>query len=150
MNRITKEIMTHLLQNDAYWHKETRELLYDRILHAYTGVRESRFLDEVYFPRMFRAMSLLRTNTGKTELFEEVTMEGITGWWLENDTDACWEMQERFGSEHYFRETYFQRIWNSPDWAYERPTEEEILSLGIRPTLVPLAVRKDGSIQLSF
>lgn len=157
MNRTTKRVMTGLLQKEEYWDNKTRELYYAKLLEDYRHAREALFYDEIFFPRMMRAMRLIRSMGIVPDwAWDDEATVGyfveITGPWV---IDPAWTdcIQSQFCGEIFFtrtgktRATYFSRWWQDEDWAYEEPTLDDLMALGILPTMVPSKTMKDGSVQ---
>lgn len=160
MNKFAKETITSILQTEAAWDKDTRELRYKYVIHTYWNAREAFLFDEIFFPRMARAMRLMY----KMKIFPESAWErnvsvGMNDeipaeYWL-TDPGISDDVMQRFSGPLYskqdgtFRHTYFGAICDSDDYYLEEPTEEEILALGIRPSLVP-AEERNGVMQKSL
>jgi hypothetical protein len=133
MNKLTVEILTPLLQDEDAWDKKTRQLRIAWVRDEYTKAREALWMDAVYFPRVYRLFSLLRSwgvfpeNAFTWEAFGFV--QELQGWWL---SDPCLSdvVLERF-------EDYFQGWWWQEEWEYEGFTVADVLALGVRPHLVP-------------
>jgi hypothetical protein len=151
VNEITRSILEPILQTEEAWDKKTRKLRYSHVMEVLGQVHEVRWLDEVYFPRMFRAMRLLHALSTciPPEAFEEMDFYGMTGPWLA-DPELEDIVQERLSGHGYYRMTYFERSWWSDEWGLDQPTEQEILELGIRPNLVPGKRGKGGEWQASL
>ena len=154
MNKLAKEIISEVLTLEDAWDKKTRELRHSWVLEAYHHIREVRFYDEIFFPRMLRAMRLIKAMGIVPEwAWDEVDIgydEELHGWWV---IDPDWGdfIQNRFQyPNNWKRAGYFEAWWDSEDWAWEKPTKEEILALGIRPSLVPGKADKQGNIQPSM
>ena len=144
MNQLTKEIITELLQDENAWDKKTRELRYDVVLENYREIRAARFDEEVMLPRLKRAERMLSVWFGL-----ELNDEG----WLE-DWEVCdalsnqlcgnsmynvvgYPIKPGLRERDFWRESYFSKIWESPEWEIETPSQAEILALGIVPNQVP-------------
>ena len=155
MNKITAEIISELLEEEFAWDKKTRELNYHAVVDTYHEIREHRFYDEIYWPRILRAMRLIKAmGIFPEDIWSEETFgwyEEYTGWWPIYAPD----INERFCEEITYkngkwRQTYFNKFWTSEDWAWEQPEEEEILALGIKPNLVPKKRDRLGNLQPSM
>jgi len=151
VNGITRSILEAVLGTEEAWDRKTRKLRYKHVIEVLGQVHEVRWLDEVYFPRMYRAMRLLKAISEciPPEAFEEQELNGITGPWLV-DPELEDIVQDRFSGQGYYRMTYFERSWCSDEWGLDQPAEQEILDLGIRPNLVPAKEVGDGAVQESL
>lgn len=159
MNKRAQEIVSELLSLDEAWDKKTRKLRFDWVVDTYADVLTSRFYDEVLFPKMIRAFRLMiALGFACEDQFESVSLgyhAEIPGIWAKNP-DLVDLVSNRFSGEYValcngrFRDSYIGRWWNSPEWAYQELSEEDILSLGIRPTIVPAKVLSGGAVQPSM
>lgn len=136
MNTINKNILVELLKDVEFWEaiKEEKMIVGYKLKlnHVYRQLRlarEALFYDDVYFPRTQRIMRLIKfmnivpENVGWQEM--EVGMNVNYTIWYPCEIEWQEFISDRFHS-------YFENFWYG-DWSYEEPTEEELLSLGIRP-----------------
>lgn len=131
MNQATEQIIRELLKSEKAWDQKTRLLRFDWVLSQYFNVRERRWLDELYFPRMGRAYRMIETwgIFPGCEFYDFEYEPGKFARWMD------WAEQAEMVQERL--DGYFERLWWSANWAYEEITKEQILALGVAPSLVP-------------
>lgn len=144
MNRKSTEIITEILSSEAAWDKKTRKLKYDNVIEWYREERAARFDDEVLYPRLLRAHRMLsvwcNATLGEDGWLEDGELSDALSDQLSGDSFynvVGYPIVPGLRSRQYYRESYFVHIWDGTEWAMEEPTEEEILALGIVPSLVP-------------
>jgi len=160
VNQVAREIFEDVLTWPTAWDKKTGKLRFGFVIEQYNYGRECKFMDEVYWPRMMRAMHLIK-------LFN-IVPEWAWGDAYVNDTevqvpwveDADWAdmISERLAAEctlcsasNKIRATYIGGKWDNDYWRYEEFTAEEILrEINIRPKQIPDKVYKSGVVQASL
>jgi hypothetical protein len=141
MNQITSEIINEILLEEKAWDRKTRELNYKWVIEAYEGERSYRFQEEVMMPRLLRAHRLYAAFCGATldkdGWLEDFDLSDALSDQFSNDMGMGYGISIGLRSRPYYRVCYFQNRWDITEWAWEEITKEEILTLDIRPNLVP-------------
>jgi len=144
MNQSSERILRELLTEEVAWNSKDRSLRYGNTVDILNHRREFLFYSEVYFPRMAR---LFRTLVFLGALKEDdlETLEWDNG--EEYPWPAEADVADRISSR---MEKYFYWLTWQKGWEWEEPDKEEILALGIRPSLVPSKEYEDGTVQRSM
>ena len=147
MNQMTREILAELLLIEKAWDKKTRQLNYHWVIDNYRGTRAYKFDSEVLYPRLLRAHRMLAvwhdiplTEDGWIDDYDlsDALSDQLCGDSMYNVVG--YPIVPGLRHNQYFRDSYFSKIWESEEWVMENPTEQEILAIGIQPTLVPAKV----------
>lgn len=160
MNKITREVYTRLLEEyplEVIFDKRGK-LKAKRLHDDYLALREARFYDEVFFPKMERAYRLIKqfnifpgAEWQQTELGYYSSIPAI----IPADTEIQDAIAYHFAPEYCdWKVPYFEAIWNNDDWCYEEPEDKEILQLletiGKKEKLVKDKVTEYGVMRSMF
>jgi hypothetical protein len=129
MKPLTEQIVKQILTSEKAWDKKTRELIYEYVITEYHKARERMWLDQVYFPRLERAVKLAEAwKIYPEDHYEDFQVEpGRTIRSLSCE-ECLLDLQDRL-------ETYFERLWWSDTWAFENPSYTDILALNVKPKM---------------
>jgi hypothetical protein len=129
MNKITTEILTFLLRKEEYWDKKTGRIRMDKTMKDLHNSREALWFDRIYYPRAKKFFQAYKNNIHPEWEWEEVVWDDHLEeqrFWQPVDMDNLDLLSDRLSE-------FFELIWNSEDWAFEEPTELEMLVLNINP-----------------
>ena len=131
MNEQSERIIRDILTDERAWDKKTRKLRLFWVIEQYQKYREILWLDTIYFPRFDRAVRLIENwKLLPSDHFEDLRVDdNLTVRWI--TCADCLDLVQ------WHVDNYFERIWYSPDWAWQEITEQDILDLGVKPNLVP-------------
>lgn len=152
--RVIEYIKT-LLKEEYVWDRKTRELRYDDLKETIFRYRDAVWMDEIVFPKIFRAYRLCKA----WGIFDEYTeweyskFDGaytLFEGWMPTSLEVVECIQSRLSYEGFDNRGYFDRLWWTDEWQWQVPTRQECLDLNIRPNIVPAKVTKAGDVQLSL
>jgi len=131
-----------IAKHESFWDKKTREPVndwYEQLEQCWFLYLEMVYLEKHYYPWMSRAFSLCRAlGIGEAADFHEVHLNGVDRVWSEDEmlvTELDWRCQNQFDKD---RPMIFEVSF---------PTADEIIALGIKTTMVPKRVYKNGVVQ---
>jgi hypothetical protein len=131
LNEQTEKIIRDILTDERAWDKKTRKLRLFWVIEQYQIARELLWMNTVYFRRFDRAVRLIESwKLLPPDHFEDLRIdENYSIRWI--TCSDCLDIVQRHVDD------YFEHIWYSPDWQWQEITEQDILNLGIRPSIVP-------------
>src|SRR3990167_7835016 len=112
MNEITKQIVSAILTDRKAWDKTFTKPNISYIQQQYYEIHGMFWIENVYLPHWSR-------------------LEARFGRPLTDEETICFQEDLQY---HFFENFWFPR---NPDWDTEDIIEEEVLSLEIKPNLVP-------------
>jgi len=135
MNYITKKILGLILVNQEAWEKKTGELRYKWVMEQLSVGREAFFFKEIYWPRYKKLAMCYENNIMKDCEWGDVEVDFGT---IIVRSPVEYEHLDWF--EERLR-PFWELVWDSEDWTYEEPSQEEMLGLGIRCETIAIQER---------
>jgi len=126
VNEVTKQLLTTILSQESAWDKKTRALKYDEVITWLGNLQDYEYFYGVYWPCMLRAVQIAKAQGWPPGCFQEISVNGEDIEWFCDD----WVVDYLTGPGGYLSGVWY-------DLYTESPSQEDILALGIRPTMVP-------------
>jgi hypothetical protein len=141
LNDLSRELLEYILAQPASWTKNKIDR--PAVLQWMMDRKEGKFYYEVYWPRVVRMTERLK----KWNWFPNLQFEIMETDQAEEVYWPCNECVAELISERI--DETLEEIWENEYWAYEEPTEEEMLDLEVHPPMVRPRIIK-GALQPSL